>query len=172
MIFRFLKKIRPPKSEPSTDTGASRLLAEPEPSPPLKPPPHKTKDYSASLYTLEPHVVVVDDGCIFLAAWELELRDIRVSCFEQPHLLFQRIDQDQDFLKTVSLIIIDHSYGTRSKYNGQIFANELRKSYAGPLFLSTEIPLMNLENIDMRIGKHPLKWGQLKELISESIGPT
>jgi signal transduction histidine kinase len=89
-----------------------------------------------------PRVVVIDDDTFILDAWRRTMTDAECLCYVSPEAVLAALASGSLDLKAVACIITDLTFVSPSTtaLQGVFLVETLRKSYAGPLFVSSDMP--------------------------------
>ena len=131
---------------------------------------HSNKMSAQGAVVTLPSIAVVDDTKIILRSWKLKLSKFAtVHIFESPQEFRNYADLNKNFLPNLKCLITDFYFDETVKENGLMFADSLRTQMTRPIFLSSDGEFsddMTVGRVDKVIGKIPMDWEDLSELIA------
>jgi signal transduction histidine kinase len=114
-----------------------------------------------------PLIALVEDDPFLAESWQSMVQDAKIDWFTKPEDLFAKIDSDQTYLASCSVVVTDMNFDNGSTFNGLDVAQRTNKSV--PVILSTEVPPRD-KKIDSLIcsviDKMPRSWEELSHLVS------
>ncbi len=84
-------------------------------------------------------IALVDDSLLMRMSWTLKLKDENLMTFESPELFYEHCENNPMFLGNLKLLISDFYFDTKSKENGEIFAQKVKvMRHDLPIFLASD----------------------------------
>jgi signal transduction histidine kinase/FixJ family two-component response regulator len=91
------------------------------------------------------HAVVVDDSAAIRISWKTRFKEGRLSTFASPEEFLAKVASEPEFLPSVSAVISDFHFDSRSQMDGFSFAEKLKSLGKTPVFLASDGEFTNCQ---------------------------